>query len=152
MSSTKQVIGSAIDKPRCSPKRSMRRQVLSVRPLSSTRASRSCVHVGCGCTIAVPLGTKQSVLRKTASGLTDLASVGDYLVVPLAQSHGVHLSRAVEKISGVEASPEIARLLQVEAKKMLLKLDRVIYSADAEPIEWRVAECNLHGEYYVAEM
>jgi GntR family transcriptional regulator len=110
------------------------------------RTRRLRMHDGC------PARHETVCLAKDRLGLTDLASVGDYLVVPLAQSHGVHLSRAVEKISGVEASPEIARLLQVETKKMLLKLDRVIYSADAEPIEWRVAECNLHGEYYVAEM
>jgi GntR family transcriptional regulator len=85
--------------------------------------------------------------------LTDLTSVGDYLIVPLAQTRGVHLSRAVERLTIGEASAEVASLLHLEAGSAVLRLYRVIHSADDEPIEWRVSECNLQGEHhYMAEM
>ena len=84
--------------------------------------------------------------------ISDLETVGDYLIVPLAQARGVHLNRAVERITVGEASPEVAGLLHIEAGNAVLRLDRVIHSADGDPIEWRIAECNLRDEYYLVEM
>ena len=84
--------------------------------------------------------------------ISDLETVGDYLIVPLAQARGIHLSRAVERITVSEASPEVAGLLHIPAGSAVLRLDRVIHSADGDPIEWRIAECNLQGDYYLAEM
>jgi hypothetical protein len=35
---------------------------------------------------------------------------------------------------------------------MLLKLDRLIFGLDGDPVEWRVALCDLRNEYYAAQM
>jgi len=42
--------------------------------------------------------------------------------------------------------------LTIEPGKMLLKLDRVIYALDGDPVEWRASLCDLQNEYYVAQM
>jgi GntR family transcriptional regulator len=77
---------------------------------------------------------------------------GDYLLVPFAQKHGTRLGHAVEKITYAVASSEIGRALDVEPRTPLLKLDRVVHSITGEPVEWRMALCNLSGGYYVATM
>jgi GntR family transcriptional regulator len=77
--------------------------------------------------------------------------VGDWCVTVLAQRHGVHAARACEEVRVVAASPETAALLLVEPATMLLRLDRVIWSVDQGPIEWRSLSCDLRDEYYLAE-
>jgi len=108
------------------------------------RTRRLRMHDGRPCKYEV------ACLAKGRLAITDLKSVGDYLIIPLAQTRGVHLGRAVERITVGEASPEVAGLLNIEVGSAILRLDRVIHSADGEPIEWRIAECNLQGEYYLA--
>jgi GntR family transcriptional regulator len=78
--------------------------------------------------------------------------VGDYQIVPFAQTHGVHLARGIEKVGAAPASLDIAKLMGVQPGKMLLELDRVIYSLDGQPVEWRVALCALRASHYLAEM
>lgn len=77
---------------------------------------------------------------------------GDYLVAPLAQHHGIHLARAVEKIAVAETSSEVATWLAVPPRTMLLKLERRVFSMDDQPVEWQMALCNLQDEVYVVEM
>jgi GntR family transcriptional regulator len=80
------------------------------------------------------------------------SDASDYLIVPFAQKHGIRLGRATEKLTYLQASSEVARFLQVTRGTQLLKLDRVVYSISGQPIEWRLALCNLAGGYYVASM
>jgi DNA-binding GntR family transcriptional regulator len=90
-------------------------------------------------------------LMSRLPGLPDKELVGNYLIASLARKYGTHLARATEKLSLAEASPEIAKLLMVEPRARLLKLDRVVFSIRDEPIEWRVALCELKDEHYLAE-
>jgi GntR family transcriptional regulator len=127
-----------------------------------TRIERSVLSLGAGQKVVRtrrlrthdgrPCRYDVACLAKERLAITDLKSVGDYLIVPLAQTRGVHLSRAVERVTVGEASPEVAGLLNIEVGSVVLRLDRVIHSADGQPIEWRVSECNFQGEYYLAEM
>ena len=78
--------------------------------------------------------------------------LADYRIVALAKKCGVHLARASERVSLVEATPEIAQLLGVEPGKPLLRLDRVVFSMAGQPVEWRVAVCNLKEKFYLADM
>jgi DNA-binding GntR family transcriptional regulator len=75
-------------------------------------------------------------------GLAD-ADVGNYAIVEIARQSGVRLMRARERISVVQALPEVARRLGVVPRSALLKLDRVILAAGGEPVEWRVSLCPL---------
>ena len=85
-------------------------------------------------------------------GFSSDAKIGDYQIAPFVQRHGALLAHAVETITVVEANPEVAGLLNVNAKTPLLRCDRIVYSTEGLPIEWRVAFCNLREGYYVAEM
>ncbi len=79
------------------------------------------------------------------------AAAGDYLIVPLAQRYGRHLGRAAEKVGSTPASPEVAGLLGVRLDTPLLQLDRIIFTIDEQPLEWRIALCHLKDEYYFAQ-
>jgi hypothetical protein len=60
-------------------------------------------------------------------------------IAQLAQRHGLTLGRATERVSIVPASGEVALHLRIAAGTDVLKLDRVIETADGIPLEWRVA-------------
>lgn len=70
----------------------------------------------------------------------------------LAQSYGLLLGAAEEKISIARATPEIADALSIAPDTPMLLLDRVIHLMDATPIQWRVAHCHLQGQHYLVEM
>jgi GntR family transcriptional regulator len=71
------------------------------------------------------------------------ADVGNYAILAIARRCGVRLLQARERVSVVQALPEVARRLDVAPQSALLKLDRVILAASGEPVEWRVSLCHL---------
>lgn len=85
-------------------------------------------------------------------GFPRSGQLGDYLIVPFALRHGAPLVGAVEKITIVEAPAGVAKLLDVRPKRPLLRLDRIAYASDKQPIEWRVALCELAKKCYLAEI
>jgi GntR family transcriptional regulator len=92
-----------------------------------------------------------SLVMSRLPGLPDEELVGNYLITSLARKYGTLLARATEKLSFAAAAPEIAKLLMVEPCARLLKLDRVVFGISDEPIEWRIALCDLKTEHYLAE-
>jgi DNA-binding GntR family transcriptional regulator len=60
-------------------------------------------------------------------------------IAQLAQRHGLTLGRATESVGIVAASGKVALHLRIAAGTDVLKLDRVIETADGIPLEWRVA-------------
>jgi DNA-binding GntR family transcriptional regulator len=60
-------------------------------------------------------------------------------ITELAQRHGISLGQAMERISIVPATKDIASQLGIATGTDVMKLDRVTDNADGEPIEWRVA-------------
>jgi len=70
-------------------------------------------------------------------GLTHGDAVPD--IVELAQRFGLSIGRARERISFVQAPRDVARRLGISARTSVVKLDRIIETIDAEPVEWRVA-------------
>ena len=62
-------------------------------------------------------------------------------VVDLVQHHGLTLGRATERVSIVPATTDVAQHLRIAPGTHVLKLDRVIETADGVPIEWRLAYC-----------
>jgi GntR family transcriptional regulator len=85
-------------------------------------------------------------------GALQSGATGDYDILALARMQGVQLARASEMVSLVEASPDVATLLDVEPGTTVLRLERVIFSASGDPIEWRVGFCHLESKGYFAEM
>lgn len=70
----------------------------------------------------------------------------------LAQAFGILLGRAEEQVRIVSADEEAASALAVAIEAPLLLLDRVVYTLDGRPVEWRLAKCNFGDEVYWSEM
>jgi GntR family transcriptional regulator len=84
-------------------------------------------------------------------GLVQQPSLADR-VVGLARHYGVLLARSQERVSIASPEKVITDALGHPAGAFVLRLDRVVFSRDGRPIEWRVGYCHLGDEQYVAEM
>ena len=82
--------------------------------------------------------------------LTNENDPSDRIVV-LARHHGILLSKAEEMVSIGSASPEVAKLLEIEPSTPILVLDRVVRAIDGRPVEWRIGLCDLGELRYLAE-
>src|SRR5262245_26668329 len=60
-------------------------------------------------------------------------------IIDLAQLYGLTLGHARERVSIVQATAGIAKLFRIAKGSDVVKLDRVVETADGKPIEWRVA-------------
>src|SRR5262245_4373982 len=71
----------------------------------------------------------------------------------LAQRHGIELAQAWEGVTLEAATSLVAERLQVAACTPLLRLERTIWAASGEPVEWRVALLSLKEDLtYMAEI
>lgn len=66
--------------------------------------------------------------------------------------YGVRMIRAEERLKAVIADSESARLLQVKSGAPLLRVDRIAYTYDDRPVEWRRGYCNTDTHCYVNEL
>lgn len=83
----------------------------------------------------------------------ETGQAGNYRISSLAQRHGVHLGRASEFVTLVEAGAQSGTLLEIEPRTPLLRLERTVFTIDGVPVEWRVALCLLRGgKSYIGEM
>jgi GntR family transcriptional regulator len=73
-------------------------------------------------------------------------------ITSLAARYGLLLGRAEERVTIGNAPLEVAGALGVALQAPLLVLDRVVFSLDGRPIEWRHAWCHLAGGHYFAEL
>ena len=70
----------------------------------------------------------------------------------LAQEYGLLLGAAEERISIGEATREAADVLNIAYGSPVTVLDRVVRTIDGRPVEWRVGQCNLATNYYLAQL
>lgn len=84
-------------------------------------------------------------------GLSDLREV-PHRITLLAQQFGLLLGRAEEQVRVSRADDEIAKELLVAKDTPILILDRVVYTLDGRPVEWRLAKCHFGDEVYWTEM
>jgi GntR family transcriptional regulator len=73
-------------------------------------------------------------------------------IADLAQEFGLVLGRGVETASAVAAGAAVAESLSIARGTPVLRLDRVVFTIDGRPVEWRVATCHLREESYVVEL
>jgi GntR family transcriptional regulator len=66
--------------------------------------------------------------------------------------YGVRMIRAEERLKAVPAEPESARLLETSPGAPLLCVDRIAYTYDDRPVEWRRGFCNTDTHCYVNEL
>ena len=65
---------------------------------------------------------------------------------------GVRMLNADEKIKAVSASSESALLLDVKENSPLLSVERLSYTYDNKPLEWRLGLCITDNHYYRSEL
>ncbi|HEX6001146.1 MAG TPA: GntR family transcriptional regulator [Hyphomicrobiaceae bacterium] len=83
-------------------------------------------------------------------GLTNQNDV-DGSLGALARSYGVLLGRADERIAlGTAPTADVADTLGVALETPLMLLDRVIFTLNGRPAQWRMAWCHLRGSFYLA--
>jgi DNA-binding GntR family transcriptional regulator len=85
-----------------------------------------------------PLAVEDVVLA--LERFTDLVANGGDVpgIIELAQRHALSLGRASERVSLVRAAKDVASHLQIAVGTDVLKLNRIVETADSEPVEWRV--------------
>ena len=83
-------------------------------------------------------------------GLTEQTSFSHRIVV-LAQQFGVLLGKGEERITVGRASEEVANALHLAPAAPVLVLDRLVYTLDGRPAEWRLGQCDIADKYYLAE-
>jgi GntR family transcriptional regulator len=64
--------------------------------------------------------------------------------------YGVLLTRTDDRLSAATADAETAAILGIARGTPLLRIERIAFSLDDRPIEWRVSLCHLAGGYYLA--
>jgi GntR family transcriptional regulator len=89
-------------------------------------------------------GDQPAVFEKTVLPLACLPRIArDGPVVldlfDLAKEHGLTLGQARERPRRVRAGAQVASHLQIKPGTPLTKLDRVTFTTDGTPIEWRVS-------------
>jgi GntR family transcriptional regulator len=65
---------------------------------------------------------------------------------------GLRMIRAQERIRAVAADRDAAALLQVEEGTPLLSVERVTFTYDDKPVEWRRGVYSTAGHYYLNEL
>jgi GntR family transcriptional regulator len=73
-------------------------------------------------------------------------------LVEIAQAYSLLLGKAEERILVGVCSPSAAEALNLAEGTHVLMLDRIIWTRDKRPAEWRRAECVLDGMYYQARL
>ena len=87
-----------------------------------------------------PIALEEAVLPlDRLPGLSPNGGVDIPDIIEIAQRHGISLGRAMERISIVQATKDVAAHLQIAAGADVVKLDRVAETIDGVPVEWRVA-------------
>lgn len=81
-----------------------------------------------------------------------VSNPGPYNLVETAKANGVLLGRSDEKLFLERVSEGAAADLGVSAETPILKLDRIIWSIDRKPTEWRIGSCLLGRNYYAAHV
>lgn len=66
--------------------------------------------------------------------------------------YGITVARATEKLRAVSSSEEDAAVLGVPSGAPALLIDRLAFSLDEVPVEWRVSLCLTTGFHYLSDL
>ncbi len=65
---------------------------------------------------------------------------------------GIQMLHAKEKIRAVSADEDVAEVLGIEPKSPILSVERVSYTYENRPIEWRLGLCLTEHHHYATEL
>ena len=83
-------------------------------------------------------------------GLADLAEIPDTFYDVFQKTYGVLVTRTDERLTATAADAKAAREFDVPVGTPLIKIDRVAFTLDDRPVEWRVSLCHLKRAHYLA--
>ncbi len=66
--------------------------------------------------------------------------------------YGIQMLNAEEKIKAVQATDEVAKYLRIKKLFPLLSIERLSYTYDERPVEWRLGLCLTNDYYYKTEL
>jgi GntR family transcriptional regulator len=104
------------------------------------------------------LDDKPILVEKIVLAAARFADLGALPEIPnnvyalYASAYGVTIARAEEKLKSVAATAEDARRLNCAPKTPLLSIDRLAFSIDGAPTEWRVSRCLTDGYHYLSDL
>jgi GntR family transcriptional regulator len=90
-----------------------------------------------------------SLPEATFPGLADLSEIPDTFYDIFQKKYGVLVTRTDERLAPVAADAKASRELGVSVGTPLLKIDRVAFTLDDRPVEWRVSLCHLKRAHYL---
>jgi GntR family transcriptional regulator len=90
--------------------------------------------------------------QRLFAGLPGEADLPNTLYDHFQKVYGITISRGTEKLSAAVAGPIEAETLSIEEGTPLLKLDRIVYSLQNTPVEWRLSLCRTDQLSYIVEL
>jgi GntR family transcriptional regulator len=84
--------------------------------------------------------------------LDRIAPIPNNVYALYASRFGLTVGRVTEKLKAIAASQKDAALLQCGVGAPLLQVDRIAYSLNSAPVEWRVSRCLTDGFHYLSEL
>jgi GntR family transcriptional regulator len=83
-------------------------------------------------------------------GLVDGPEIPNTLYDLFQKTYGILVMRTDDRLSAVAADAQAATTLGIAVGAPLLRIDRIAFTLDDKPIEWRVSLCHLDGAHYLA--
>jgi GntR family transcriptional regulator len=93
-------------------------------------------------TIALP--------QRLFPGLAERAEIPNTLYDLFQRAFGILVVRTDDRISAVSARAAPAAALGIAIATPLLRIDRIAFTLDDTPIEWRVSLCHLEAAHYLS--
>ena len=93
-------------------------------------------------TIALP--------QRLFPGLADRAEIPNTLYDLFQRAFGILVVRTDDRLSAVAARAAPAAALGISIATPLLRIDRIAFTLDDTPIEWRVSFCHLETAHYLS--
>jgi len=83
-------------------------------------------------------------------GLAELDEFPDTFYDTFQKSYGVLVTRTEERLTAAPAEQRYAKDLDVPTGTPLVRVERIAFTLDDRPVEWRISLCNLKRAYYLA--
>jgi GntR family transcriptional regulator len=83
-------------------------------------------------------------------GLAARAEIPNTLYDLFQKAYGIIVVRTDDRLSAVAAAAAHAAALGVAVGTPLLKIDRIAFTLEDQPVEWRVSVCHLAGAHYLS--
>jgi GntR family transcriptional regulator len=93
-----------------------------------------------------------SVPEALFQNLVNEKQLPDALYVHYQKAYQVLVTSVEDRLNAVAADIPTAERLRVKVGTPLLKVDRIAYAPNRQPVEWRVSLCQLKNAHYLARM